>query len=220
MAPQPAQPSHDPPHPDTAPPSRRLRAMRRTASATRTATAAPSASVPAPATPSSSARPTPRTANAAAQATASCPNTMPSAHLPPSSRLTDAMAATHGVYSRQNTSKPSAASGVMAATRLAVLPNSTDNVDTTLSFAITPVTSAVEMRQSSKPSGANTGAIQPATTASMLSCESATTFSPKSNVCKNQMTIVAKKMMVNARSRKSFAFSHSICATLRALGMR
>ena len=43
--------------------------------------------------------------------------------LPPSSRLTDAMAATHGVYSRQNTSKPSAASGVMAATRLAVLPN-------------------------------------------------------------------------------------------------
>ena len=141
---------------------------------------------------------------------------MPSAHLPPSSRLTDAMAATHGVYSRQNTSKPSAASGVMAATRLAVLPNSTDNVDTTLSFAITPVTSAVEMRQSSKPSGAN----KPATTASMLSCESATTFSPKSNVCKNQMTIVAKKMMVNARSRKSFAFSHSICATLRALGMR
>ena len=136
---------------------------------------------------------------------------MPSAHLPPSSRLTDAMAATHGVYSRQNTSRPSAASGVMAATRLAVLPNSTD---------ITPVTSAVEMRQSSKPSGANTGAIQPATTASMLSCESATTFSPKSNVCKNQMTIVAKKMMVNARSRKSFAFSHSICATLRALGMR
>ena len=130
------------------------------------------------------------------------------------------MAAMQGVYSRQNTSRPSAASGVMAATSVAVLPNSTDSVDTTLSFAMTPVTSAVEMRQSSKPSGANTGAIQPATTASMLSCESATTFSPKSNVCKNQMTIVARKMMVNARSRKSFAFSHSICATLRALGMR
>ena len=77
-----------------------------------------------------------------------------------------------------------------AATRLAVDPNSTDSVDTTLSFAMTPVTSAVEMRQSSNPSGANTGAIHPATTASMLSAESATTFSPKSNVCRNQMTMV------------------------------
>ena len=130
------------------------------------------------------------------------------------------MAATHGVYSRQNTSRPSAASGVRAATRLAVDPNRMDSVDTTLSFAMTPVTSAVEMRQSSKPRGANTGEIHPAATASMLSAESATTFSPKSNVCRNQMTMVARKMMVNARSRKSFAFSHRSWPTLRALGMR
>lgn len=40
-----------------------------------------------------------------------CPITMPKAHLLPSSRLTEAIAATHGVYSRQKTSRDAAATG-------------------------------------------------------------------------------------------------------------
>ena len=43
---------------------------------------------------------------------------------------------------------------------------------------------------------------------------SVTTFSRVSKLCRNQMTIVARKMTVNARSRKSFAFSHRSSATL------
>ena len=75
-----------------------------------------------------------------------------------SSRFTDAMAATHGVYSRQNTSRLAAESGVSSVASAVEEPNSTVKVDTTLSFAIKPVMSAVEMRQSPKPSGAKTGA--------------------------------------------------------------
>ena len=194
--------------------------MRHSASATPAASAAATTAVHAAAGGSPASEPAPRTASAATHATANCPNTMPKAQRPPNSRLTDATAAMHGVYSRQNTRNPSAASGVRAVTSASVDPNSTDSVLTTLSFAMTPVTSAVETRQSANPSGANAGAIQPATTASMLSAESATTFSPKSNVCKNQMTMVATKMIVNARSKKSFAFSHRSWPTLRGLGMR
>ena len=40
-----------------------------------------------------------------------------------------------------------------------VAPKSTVSVEMTLSLAISPVTSAVEARQSPKPSGANTGAM-------------------------------------------------------------
>ena len=43
-------------------------------------------------------------------------------------------------------------------------------VDTTLSFAIKPVISAVDTRQSPKPSGANNGAMPLAIQARMLSC--------------------------------------------------
>ena len=39
-------------------------------------------------------------------------------------------------------------------------------------------------------------------------------------VCKNQITIVATKMTVNARCRKSFALSHKSCPTFFAPGMR
>ena len=55
-----------------------------------------------------------------------------------------------------------------------MLPVSTDNVDTTLSLAINPLISDVTTRQSPSPNGANTGAINPATEASMLSDESLT----------------------------------------------
>ena len=140
--------------------------------------------------------------------------------MPPSSRFTDAMAATHGVYSRQNTSRLTAESGVSSVVSAVEEPNSTVKVDTTLSFAIKPVMSAVEMRQSPKPSGAKIGAIHPATTAKMLSLESETMLKRRSNVCRNQMMMVATKMTVKARCKKSFAFSHKSCATFFAPGMR
>lgn len=146
------------------------------------------------------------TINAAIHATTHCPSTTYAAHFAPSSLLIDAIAATHGVYNRQKTKRLAAATGVIAPVSSAVLPKSTESVDTTLSFAINPVISAVEIFQFPKPSGRNTGAMIPATTARILSLESATTFMCKLNVCRNQMIIVAKKITVNALCKKSFAF--------------
>ena len=129
------------------------------------------------------------------------------------------MAATQGVYNRQNTSRLAAASGVIAAKRFAVSPNRTEIVDTTLSFAMKPVISAVEILQSPNPSGVNTGAITPATMARMLFCESVTTFSLVSKVCRNHIAIDARKITVNALCRKSFAFSHKSCDTFLMPGI-
>ena len=127
---------------------------------------------------------------------------------------------TRCIYKSENTKSAAAVSGVIAARRFAVSPNRIDKVDTTLSFAINPVMSAVEIRQSPNPRGANTGAISPAAAARRLSYESVTTFKCKSKVCKNQMIIVARKIMVNALCKKSFAFSHRSCATFFAPGIR
>lgn len=93
------------------------------------------------------------TTNATAHAITHCPITTPTAHLPPSSLLTDAIAATHGVYRRQNASRLAAAKGVIQPSKVAVLPNKTESVDTTLSFAINPVINAVEIRQSPQSIG-------------------------------------------------------------------
>ena len=93
-------------------------------------------------------------------------------------------------------------------------------VETTLSFAIKPVMRAVETRQSAKPSGANRGAMPLATKARMLSCGSAVRLSCRSKFCKNQMTMVAMKITVKARSRKSRAFSQSSCITFFRPGRR
>ena len=130
------------------------------------------------------------------------------------------MAATQGVYSRQKASRLAAARGVMVASSCWVEPKSTDRVETTLSLAIKPEMRAVEMRQSPKPRGAKTGAIQPAITARMLCWESATTARWVSKVCRNQMTMVATKMTVKARCKKSLAFSHSSWLTFLAPGRR
>ena len=145
---------------------------------------------------------------------------MMTAHLLPSSRLTEATAAMQGVYSRQNTSKGAACAGVRAAVRAAVEPKRMSSEDTTLSLAIKPVMRAVEMRQSAKPSGANSGAISPAMRARMLACGSAVSRSCKSKFCKNQMTMVAAKITVKAFCKKSRAFSHSSCATFFRPGRR
>ena len=134
--------------------------------------------------------------------------------------MTDAIAATQGVYSRQNTSRDAAESGVMTAYIPSTLPKSTVRVETTLSLARKPTISDVETRQSPNPRGWKIGATAPAATARMLSWESLTMVRRKSKVCKNQITMVAIKMTVNARCKKSLDFSHSSCATFFIPGMR
>ena len=142
--------------------------------------------------------PIPCTRNAAAHAITHCPTTTTAVHFPPSSRLIDATAATHGVYKRQNTNNEAAVNGVSMLNNIVFDGMSTDNVDTTLSFAINPVISAVEILQSPNPNGLKIGAIIPATEARILFWESATILKCKSNVCKVQITIVAIKIMVKA----------------------
>lgn len=102
-------------------------------------------------------------------AIAHCSNATPTAHFPPSSCLTAAIAAAHGVYNRQNIRRAAAVDGLMTACSAAVVPKSTVKVDTTLSFAKNPVTSAVQILQSPNPSGTNSGATSPDTAAKILS---------------------------------------------------
>ena len=90
--------------------------------------------------------------------------------------------------------------GVKRVLRAAVSPPSrTVRVETTLSLAVKPVISAVEARQSPKPSGAKIGAIQLPIMASRLESVAVATLSRRSKVCKNQMITVATKMIVKAR---------------------
>ena len=123
---------------------------------------------------------------------------MASAHFPPSSLLTEAIAATQGVYRRQNIKRAAAPGRVRALCREAVLPNSTVREETTLSLAMNPEIREVTILQSPKPTGTNRGARVPARAASTLSCESDTMLKLKSKFCKNQMAIVARKMTVKA----------------------
>lgn len=64
----------------------------------------------------------PCTTNAHTHATTHWNTTMNAAHLPPSSRRIDAIAATHGVYSRQNTIRAAAAPVVIEDLRAAIVP--------------------------------------------------------------------------------------------------
>ena len=93
-------------------------------------------------------------------------------------------------------------------------------VETTLSLAIKPVIRAVDTRQSAKPSGANSGAIPLASHARMLCCGSAVRLSRRSKLCRNQMMMVATKITVKARWRKSRAFSQSSWTTFLRPGRR
>ena len=99
-------------------------------------------------------------------------------------------------------------------------PRITPKVLTTASFAVKPDTSAVTIRQSPKPSGAKMGDTSRPSAARMLSALFSTTFSRVSKVCMNQMMTVAIKITVNARVRKSFAFSHISRTTDFAEGKR
>ena len=120
---------------------------------------------------------------------------------------------------------PAAVTGVNSVPRAAVLTSAPDpvripRVEMTDYFAMTPVMRAVETRQSAKPRGAKSGAIQAPTVASRLSALSSTRFSRVSKVWRNQTMMVATKMMVKARVRKSLALSQHSCHTLLAEGKR
>ena len=106
--------------------------------------------------------PTQCTTNATIHAIPHCIKTTPAAaRALPSSRLTAAIAATQGVYSRVNTRNTMPVNGVNSVVSAAVSPpRRTVSVETTLSLAVKPVISAVETRQSPKPSGLNRGAIK------------------------------------------------------------
>ena len=130
---------------------------------------------------------TSRTSIAAIHATAHCQNTTPTAHLPPSSRLMDATAATHGVYNRLNTKSDAAETGDNTEPMLS--PKRTPRVDTTLSFAIKPLSRAVQILQSPSPSGANTGTSSEETAARILSAESVTIFRRRLKLCRNHTTL-------------------------------
>lgn len=141
------------------------------------------------------------------------------------SRRMAAMAATQGVYRSVNTRKLTADSGVnrllMAPeTPAALVPSSTLKVDTTASLAVMPVTRAVEILQSEKPSGPKIGASHCPIMARRLWALSVATLRRASNVWRNQMMMVATKMIVNALSMKSRAFSHMSSSTLLSDGKR
>ena len=155
----------------------------------------------------------------ASQASPVWNTTISSAYRPPNSRRTVATAAIHGVYNKVKVRNDAAANGVKIPPkifgRVATLPPvSTANVLTTASFAVKPVTNAVEARQSAKPNGPNMGATHSPNCASRLPELSATTFKRLSKVCKNHIIMVAKKITVKALVKKSFALSHNNNATL------
>ena len=129
--------------------------------------------------------------------------------------MTEAIAATQGVYKSVNTRNTAAVKGVRISTAERIV-----SVLTTLSFAINPVMRAVEIFQLPNPSGTKSGASRLPTSARILSFESVTIFRCASKLCKNQIMIVARKMIVNARVRKSFALSQIRRPTLFALGKR
>ena len=142
-----------------------------------------------------------------------------------SSRLTAAMAATQGVYSKVKTRNTKAVKGLNIPARAwgssaMEEPVSTARVLTTVSLAEKPVMRAVDTRQSPKPRGVNRGAMSPPSIASRLLAESVTMFRRESKLWRNQMMMVATKITVKARVRKSLALSHSSIQTLLALGSR
>ena len=96
---------------------------------------------------------------------------------PPSSRRTEVMAATQGVYSRVKVKNTMAVKGVNRPLSAAVLPpSSTVRVLTTFSLAAKPLIKAVDTIQLPNPKGAKIGAIQPPIMASRLSPWSVTTL--------------------------------------------
>lgn len=105
--------------------------------------------------------------------------------------------------------------------RTAVVPQRTLSVDTTLSLAMNPATSAVTTLQSPKPWSVKIGAKMPEREASILLelSVAATKLSLRSKDCKSQMTMEATKITVKALSKKSFALSQRSINTFFAPGI-
>ena len=118
-----------------------------------------------------------------------CHSTMAKAHFLPNSLFTDAIAATQGVYNKENTKSVSAP----PTERTVSIPsvNRISIVDTTLSFAINPLISEVTIRQSPSPRGWNKNTSQPDTYDRILSEESSAREKLGVKLCKNHTTIVA-----------------------------
>ena len=141
------------------------------------------------------------TRTAAIQAIEHWNRTTPNAQCLPSSRLIEAMAATHGVYSRLKTRTDAAVSDDITALTPPSFPYSTLMMETTLSLAMNPLTREVTIRQSPRPAGLNSGTRKPEITARILSLEFVTRFSSKSKLCRNQTTMVATRITENALCR-------------------
>lgn len=71
----------------------------------------------------------------------------------PNSLLIEAIAATQGVYNKQNIKSDNAPRGVSIVIKDSVPLNNTESVETTLSLAINPAMSDVEILQSPKLKG-------------------------------------------------------------------
>ena len=144
--------------------------------------------------------------NETSQAIAHCTKITNAAYLLPNSLLTVATAATQGVYNKQKIKNTNAVNFEnKTGSFVTSPPNKTVKVLTTLSFAINPVINAVEILQSEIPNGLNNGTIEFPSIASKLCAESVTKFNFASKVCKNQIIIVAQKIMVKAFVIKPFA---------------
>ena len=138
------------------------------------------------------------------QAIEHCNNTTNIAYAVPSSFFTVATAATHGVYNNENTKNTNAVSLVNNIGNWLTSPISTVKVLTTLSFAINPVINAVDILQSLIPNGLNIGTINSPKWANKLFDESVTKFNLESKCSRNQIIIVATKIIVNALVIKLF----------------
>ena len=128
-----------------------------------------------------------------------------------------ANAAAQGIYSRINTRKDIAERGVNI---FPISAPSTVSVLTTDSFAVIPVISAAQARQSPKPNGANSGAASEPSAARILSPLSETSPKRRSKLSRSHIRTLESRITVNARAAKSFAFSHISSRTLRAVGIR
>ena len=136
------------------------------------------------------------------------------AYLIPSSFLTVAIAATHGVYKSEKSKKVKAQLGV-------VIPEPRIwSVLTTFSFAKNPVIRAVTIFQLSRPSGRNIGVNTVLIWASKLWSGLETMFKRASKVFKTQTAMLAINIILNAFLTKLLAFEYISFPRLGRLGHR
>ncbi len=157
------------------------------------------------------------TINAAIHATTHCQITTPMAHFAPSSLLIDAMAATHGVYNRQNTRRL-AAQGCDHRTNTSSKQHFQRRYHTFLCHKSCDQCSTDPPVSQTQRSENRCHAHLPLLPEYCLA--ESYHIQMQSKLCRNQTTIVAMKITVNALCRKSFAFSHRSCPTFFAPGRR